>query len=311
MENCKKVPVDSSQVSITAYRTLLVLKSLIERSLSLDEIVNILKNDSVTDKSVSKDTARLTINTLKISGCEISRPAKKNGFKYELKYSPFWLSFTKDEVLFLIRLRENLEGRVHWKDIITVNRLFDKIISLTNNKEQIELVNDTKSLGDIRPEVISGFFNNNVIYRKILIEYTSPQFKLEDLHIIPFRVIYENKKLYVLCFCLKYQTNCFLELSRINRIKSINLKVKYNLVSDYDVMYRLTGHSIETYTKAENEQILQETSSYIDVKATVNNEFTFMQRLLSFGSDFKILHPEFFKIKMVNKIRTIQRGYTE
>ena len=64
-------------ISLTGYRTLYVLKLLIEKSRSIDELVDLLKSNPYTNKSVSKDTVRLTINTLRSAGCNISKSKKQ------------------------------------------------------------------------------------------------------------------------------------------------------------------------------------------------------------------------------------------
>ena len=296
-------------VSITAYRTLLVLKLLLEKGRTLEEIVRILKEDPVTSMSCSKDTARITLITLKAAGCKISRPARSNDFKYELIYNPFSLILTDEEMVLLLRLRDNLEDKVTWKDIITVNSLYNKITRLTDNQDQIDLVNMTKSLGNVKPEVIAAFFNDNILNKKVLLEYNSPEFGCEDIYIVPYKIIYENRRLYVLNYSFKYESNCYLELSRISRIKSVNNKEKYPAASSFYVIYRLFGNAMDNYEKQEYETVLAKTNSYMDVKANVNNEFSFIQRLLLYGIDFKILEPSFFREKIIDKIKLIQRNY--
>ncbi len=296
-------------VSITAYRTLLILKLLLKRGHTLDEIVDVLKNDPVTSRSLSKDTARITLSTLKHAGCRISRPSKSNNFKYELLYHPFSLILTDEETALLLRLRDSLEDKITWKEIITINSLYNKITRLTDNQEQIDLVNMTKSLGNVKQEVISAFFSENILNKKVLLEYNSPEFGSEEIYIIPYKIIYENRRLYVLCYSFKYENNCYLEVSRINRIKSVNLKDKYPAVSSYYVIYRLSGSSMKNYEKQDYETVLDKTENYMDIKADVNNEFSFIQRILLYGIDFKILEPLFFKEKIINKIKLVQRNY--
>ena len=309
MDKYNSIPDDKVPVSITGYRTLLVLKSLIEKSLTISEIIDILKNDPITQKSLSMDTARLTINTLRKAGCKISRPYKSNGFKYELIKNPFSLKLEDKEVELLIRLRENLEGKISWKEIINLNSLYSKIIELTCDKNQINFVNNTKSLGDINPDILSAFLNQNVISKKILIEYSSPQYGNEELFVIPYKITYENKKLYILCYNLKYKDNCLLEFSRIIKIKAINTHENYNIESFYEVIYRITDISKDIYESTDYETIIKKTDSYIEIKAKVSNEFSFIQRILLFGNDFKIISPEFFKEKLIRKIKLIQRNY--
>ena len=43
----------------------------------------------------------------------------------------------------------------------------------------------------------------------------------------------------------------------------------------------------------------------------MENEFCFIQRILLLGSDFKINSPEFFREKLINKLKLIQKGYKQ
>ena len=91
-------------ISLTGYRTLFVLRLLLEKSRTIDELVEILSHNELASKSISKDTIRLTINTLKNAGCNIKRPCKTNGYKYEILSHPFTLYISKEESFSFIKL---------------------------------------------------------------------------------------------------------------------------------------------------------------------------------------------------------------
>ena len=95
-------------ISTTGYRTFLVLQSLMQKSRTIDELVEIIQKNPYANKAVSKDTIRLDIVTLKKAGCEISRPSKANNYKYELLKHPFILNLSEEEIQILIDLREKL-----------------------------------------------------------------------------------------------------------------------------------------------------------------------------------------------------------
>lgn len=296
-------------ISITGYRTLLVLMSLIEKGRTIEELVDILKGNPITNKSVSKDTVRITLNTLKNAGCQISRPIKSKGFKYELLVNPFSLKLTDENLITLVRLRETLVNKVPWKDVITINNLYHKLVELTGNQSQINFIDETKSLGNVNPDIIASFLNENIICKKIQLEYLSPEYGKEDIYVVPYKIIYENKRLYILCYSFKYNANCFLEVSRIIKIKSVYSKEKYPKENSYKVIYRISGQAMENYEKTYYETILKKTAAYMDIEANVSNEFTFIQRILLYGSDFTIISPYVFREKLIDKVKQIRRNY--
>ena len=296
-------------ISITGYRTLLVLMSLIEEGRTIEELVDILKGNPITNKSVSKDTVRITLNTLKNAGCQISRPIKSKGFKYELLVNPFSLKLTDENLITLVRLRETLVNKVPWKDVITINNLYHKLVELTGNQSQINFIDETKSLGNVNPDIIASFLNENIICKKIQLEYLSPEYGKEDIYVVPYKIIYENKRLYILCYSFKYNANCFLEVSRIIKIKSVYSKEKYPKENSYKVIYRISGQAMENYEKTYYETVLKKTAAYMDIEANVSNEFTFIQRILLYGSDFTIISPYVFREKLIDKVKQIRRNY--
>ena len=82
----KKTDFNFNYISTTAYRALLLLKFLMVKSLTRAEIIKCLENDEFIVQRINSDTIRSMLNSLKDVGCDISRPTKTNGFKYEFFY---------------------------------------------------------------------------------------------------------------------------------------------------------------------------------------------------------------------------------
>lgn len=298
-------------ISITGYRTLLILKSLMVRSYTIDELVEILKNDSITNKAVSKDTVRIAINTLKSVGCKILRPNKANNYKYQLIKHPFSLKISDKELKIFTTLRDKIAERIKYNDVFTLNDLYDKLTSLTLNEEQIDYVNNTQPLKKINKKILNEIANPQIIGKKVQIRYLSPNFGEEDIEVIPQKITYESGKIYLRCYIFKYKTNSLLNVERILKINSIDMFNIYNKNSSYKVVYELCGNSKNIFKVQKNEKIISGNTNSIKVEALVDNEFLFIQRLLLFGTDFKIISPDFFREKLIDKIKLIQKGYKE
>ena len=111
------------------------------------------------------------------------------------------------------------------------------------------------------------------------------------------------------CFNYKYENNSVLSLDKVLEIKSIGLKEEKRKDKDYVVEYKLSGLSVLSFEAKDYEEVVFKDEKSLIVKATVKNEFFFIQRLLLFGADFKIISPSFFKEKLINKIKSIQGRY--
>ena len=296
-------------ISLTGYRTLYVLKLLIEKSRSSDELVDLLKSNPYTNKSVSKDTVRVTINTLRSAGCKISKSNKASDFKYELYSHPFVLKFSNEELDALVKLRKSASNNLSWKKILVLNDLFDKIMQLTNDENQINFVDSVKFFASVDKNILNELSNPNLMGKKIQIRYLSPKNGEEIFDIVVGKISYTDGNLYLSCFNFKYNSNSLLNIERIKEIRTIYMEKVQEQPSLYEVEYELFGDSYYSYEQTENEIIIKKTSSSLKIKALVSNEFIFIQRLLLFGADFKIISPDSFKEKLINKIKLIQKGY--
>lgn len=298
-------------ISSTGYRILLLLRALIERDLSIDELNDIFKDDPLAGNAVSVDTARICINTLRNGGCVLSRPSKSNNYRYHLISHPFTLTLNDDEFNTFLKLRDNLSSKTTWQDIIKVNNIYSKIIALTQNFEQIQIVNASALLFNIKNDVITILSDRHIIGKKVTLKYISPEFGSEMLEVVPQEVVYENRKLYLRCYVYKYNACSFLDIEKITEISDVGHIDKNRQKSNYEAIYRVFGDSMKGFEAKEYETVVEKNDEYIDVKATYSNEFCFVQRLLQFGADFKVIFPEYFKARMIAKLKAIKERYKE
>lgn len=296
-------------ISITGYRMLFVLKLLLEKGRGVDEIINILKENPITSKSVSKDTVRLTIKSLKSIGCEILRPSKTTDFKYVLLKHPFGLKITEKDFELLLMLREKYSLEISYDKVFLLNDLYKKLLELTNNEKFIQQTQNSRPLCNVDTKILSEFSSKKLIGKKVNIAYLSPKYGLENIDIIPEKITYENGKLYLSCFIYKYQTESVLIFDRIKKINSIDILPPQKTDGFFIVQFEVTGNSYLTFDIEENEKIIRDNKTSMIVEAKVYNEFLFVQRLLLLGSDFKIISPDFFREKLISKIKLIQKGY--
>ena len=252
-----------------------------------------------------------SINSLKAAGCIFTRPTKANNYQYKLLSHPFILNLTPEEIDKLIFIRENIAKELSLKEIFDMNGLYEKISALTFNDENKSKIENSKPLKFISKELFSIISNPNIINKKLLITYNSPKFGREEFEIVPQKIIYENQKAYIWCYNCKYESLGLINIERIFEIKEISTNDNFEAPKIYEVIYEIFGDSINDFELQEYEEIISETEDKITVKASVNNEFLFIQRILLFGTCFKIISPAFFKEVLINKIKLIQKGYDQ
>ncbi len=297
-------------ISLTGYRTLLILKALIESGKTIDEMVKIVKNEPDTGKASSKDTLRVTINTLKAAGCEILRPNISNGYRYMLAKHPFVLNISEEEINVLIMLRNKIAENLNWPDILTLNDLYEKIASLTGDSEVIDNIINSAPFAEVDKQILIDISNPSLINKKVSIIYNSPKFDEEEIDIVPQKITAQNGKLYLWCFNCKYEKNGLLMVDRIKKINKVSIN-NYECLNPnvYEVVYELWGLNAKNFEIKENEEIISKDEEKIRVLAHVDNEFLFIQRLLLFGAYFKVISPDFFREKLIDKIKAIRKEY--
>ena len=302
---------DNNWISLTGYRTLFVLKLLLEKGRSTDEIISILEKNKYTSKSLSKDTLRVTLNTLKKAGCKLSRPVQSNNYKYEILSHPFGLNLSQDDMNILFKIRQKIAENISWNEIIRLNEFYEKIFTLTFNENLMLNEQYTRPLINIDKYVLNTLTNPHLAGKKLKLIYASPQNGEEELDVIYKKLKYDNENLYLWCYIFKYNVNNYLNLEKIKSLISVSIADYTDKDNYYDVVYKIWGEAAFTFNKKDYETIIEQTDENITVKASVTNDFWFIQRILLFGSDVKIISPEAFKEKMINKIKQIKAGYAQ
>lgn len=298
-------------ISTTGYRIFLELKALLEAPRTIDELINIVKNSPYFNKELSKDTIRFDLITLKSAGCKISRPAKSNNFKYQLIYHPFKLNISEIEEDILFEIRDNLASNISLNEVFILNDLFNKIAALTFDNEKIQKIADSQLFIEVNKDILKELTRGQIMGKKVQIKYNSPKFGIEDIDIIPIKVLYENKKIYLCAYNYKYKANSYLEVSKILHINSVSINNVSEILPNFKVIYEVKGEALNNFELKSYEKIIEQNSDKIRIEAEVSNEFMFTQRLMLLGRDFKIILPKFYKEKLINKIKLIQKGYQD
>lgn len=296
-------------ISLTAYRTLFILKLLLEKGRSFKEIQEFLKANEITKKSISQDTIKLAINTLRGAGCVIAKPSKANKYKYVLVSHPFGLLFSMPEFEIFMKTREAFVQELSWDNVFLLNDLIGKIMTICSEEEKINIIAESRPLLDVDKNIVSEFEKLIHSGKKVQIRYCSPKNGEEDIDIIPKRITFENSNMYLLAYSFKYNENSLFNFSRIKKVNTVYLETNTQKDASFEVVYKLYGTSAATFEQKENEIVVDKKDKELTIRAKVDNEFCFIQRLLLFGADFKIISPYSFNEKIVNIIKQVQKGY--
>ena len=307
-----------NNISKTGYRALFILLKLLESPKSRTELLEYISCDPVIKNDLSKDSITNTINALKKAGCIISRPSQRTNNKYILKYHPFSLSLSKENVIALQTIRESLVTFGDWRLLINLNNLYAKIAKYVQDSTYQKILLYNHPLRDINHQIIKRLMFHAGIKKHTIVTYDSPERGKEDLYFTPEYITMENRKLYVWGYCKKYNEFSYLRVDRIKNVNFINFLAENDEDDEFQksniiVEYKLKGLSAVMFQTEIYETVLEKTPDEeykMTVKAVVNNKFNFIQRILSFGSDCLLLSGDEIKNELEQKLKAMKEIYS-
>ncbi len=316
--NIKKSLSSDNNISKTGYRALFLLMKLIESPKSRSELLECFSKDPLIAKDLSKDTVTNTINALKKAGCIISRPTKKTENNYVLKSHPFCSKFSAEEIDALQAFRKSMITLSDWRMLIDLNNLFGKCCEFAPDQESIEILLHNPQFGKVRPRVLSALAILTHSPHILNIVYNSPKNGPENLDIIPHFLGFQNEKLYIWCYNFKYNDTAFLRVDRVLEINSfednkeiVTEKDKF-VEKQFKAFYELKGGSALTYMEGVGEKIIKNVKNEeypLKIEVTVKNKFNLIQKLLSYGTDCRIIGPDSLKADFLEALRNVKAGY--
>ncbi len=299
-------------ISLTAYRALFILALLMSKPHTRDELIKELKENPLTRKSVSIDTVRVTINTLKLSGCKISRPTRGNNYTYNLLSHPFCFNFSDDEIEVLNCVRKNISMFTDWDLCFDINDFYDNVLSKVLSEQNVLRLKNSATFSNIDKNILEFLAKPSSFNQEVILSYDSSKSGLCDLRVVINKIFKDKDALYLWCYSHKYDDYSYLRLDKIKGYKKVhNNNVQQFETNPMMVKYAVVGDSVLSFQLYEKERIIKKTDKIIVVEAVAYSEFYMLQRLLSFGRDFFVISPESYKQKVLDKIKLISQEYCQ
>lgn len=305
----RNIEANKSVICLTAFKAFVLFKYLLHSPLTMDEIIQLFEKNSVIDKKFSKDTIRITVNTLRELGCDIEKPIPKNGNKYILHSHPFGLILNKNQLKTLEEIEKDFTNSNNWQLVIETGKLWEKIALLTNNEEIIEKIRSFNPFNNVNDNILNELKIHCKNKSKIKVEYFDPRKGNLTLDVLCDYISSENEKLYLWCYNYKYESVSYLRIDRILNIICVYANSEKFNYPQFDVIYTLKGQTRCTFFKSDNDEVLETTNESIKIKSTVMSEFNFLQKILSYGNDCKIIEPQWLKTKLLTKLNLMKAIY--
>lgn len=306
--------VNCNLMSLTGYRTLVILDLLMESPKSVDEINDYFFNHQYIKEKFSNDTIRIYINSLRAAGFEITRANKSNGNKYELISHPFDFEIPLSQVKSLIKLHKNFYDKIEIEQVLDCRKLFAKIYHLIKDeKVKNMLLHSSPFVTTIDEGVLNELIKLCKLKSnsQIMMLYKSPRSGEKRIEIIPDKLSFKSEKLYLWGYCLTYGEYSYFRVDRILKILARNLKPSEGDFPKVNVVYELYSETKNSYIPDENKVVLERNKDKMVVNHTFWNNFEVVQELLYMGPDCKVLYPEHLKAELLEHLQKMEEVYHE
>ncbi len=298
--------VSCNLMSLTGYRTLVIFAALLSGPKSSNEINDCLFNNQYIKERFSGDTLRIYINSLRSIGCEITRADRANSKRYSLISHPFAYNIPKLQLKAISSLYKNIYEELDLKEIIIIEDFFKKISEKLINDYTKNFLQNISVLKNVDRSILNDLLLHCKNKNQIVFLYNSPKTGEKMIEIIADKLSFKSNKLYLWGNNFTHNEYSYFLVERILEICNIKffktkerfpfIKIIYEI---YDLNYKL-----ET-----DEKIIEKTKNKMIIETNAQNEFNVMQRILYLSNNCKVLKPESFKIKLMNKLKTMEKNY--
>ena len=297
-----------NQVSLTGVRALIILALLIESPKSFKEIHQSLIDYKLMQAGDSTDIIRIDINTLKNSGCEITRAGSKTNFKYTLLKHPFSMEFTKEEISVLKRAYNKIKSSSGIELMLKYDELFKKLAANVTDCAGKEVLYGISVLKNLNTGIIKELIEDCAAKRTLTLMYQNPSAKEASQKVVSAqKVALQNDSVYLYCFDFAKKESVTLNIKRILSIISRISDGRNIEIKTTNVKFFLKNSSLSDID--DDEVIVEELPDSKVIEGKYYNDFIAMQRILSFGADCTVLEPADFREKVIEKLKSMKGVY--
>ena len=208
-------------MSFTGFKALVMFSLLIESPKSYDEIQKYLSKYEFLPDTISVDTMRVYITSLKRIGCTIKREKINNISKYSIVSHPFELSFSNEQIQSVLKVYKNIIKNISVMELVQLENFFEKLTKYINNKNFKELFLKASVLKEIDKNIINDLIECCDKKEQITVLYNSPNSGHKTIDILTDKLEYNNGKIYLYGTGLEYMEYASFLVSRILKIKKV------------------------------------------------------------------------------------------
>lgn len=304
--------VNCNLMSLTGYRTLVILEALMESPKTNDEINNCLFQNQYIKEKFSSDTLRIYINSLRAIGCEITSANKTNDKKYKLVSHPFDYDIPQSQLKAFAKLYKSFCSKIEIKEILIIEDFLKKLSRLVKNPYTKEFLSNISVVPGVNKEILNNLIIHCKNKNQITFLYNSPKSGKKEIEVIADKLAFKSDRnsdrLYFWGHSITHKEYAFFAPERILKINSIKFRRDTEEFPTIKVVYELYNNN-ENYIPEKDERIIGKSDDKLIIETFSDNEFSLMQRILYFAQDCKVISPVGFQEKLLAKLNTMGKNY--
>ncbi len=302
--------VNCNLMSLTGYRTLVILSLLMESPKSTDEINKHFLENQYIKETFSNDMLRIYINSLREIGCEITKANKTTNNKYVLVSHPFDFDISEEQLMAIQKLYKNIYEKIEVKQVLEIENLFTKIGTLIKRPKIKDFLSNCSAFKSIQKYLVEDLLLHCKNKNQITIIYKSPRKMEREIEIIADKLSFKSDKLYLWGQSLTHEEYSYYKVENILKIMMIKLKKEKLNTNSIKVIYEIYNHSANNYLPEQGEKIIKQNGKKLVIERLVENRFETIQKFLYLAQDCKIISPQEIKDEVTKILKSMEKNYT-
>ena len=273
-------------------RILEVLKILLERDVTRQELLKCLKEKTVFEEVYSNEVILKYFNTYELLGLKLRRDKNLNGLENAL----LQIELSKSEYKMLHKLISSvkkLNNKSEEEIISSLIYKIDKYIPeniiavLNDNMEKERFIHNI----NVKENVV--YTLKNMIYdnQNVNITYLNKKGEEETVAVEIKEIIEQKKDIVIVCYDSKMGRNRKISISAIKEMKQSPKKASSVSMLN-SVVFEVYGRLASLYKLKPSEKVINFSNNHLTISNTEEDKDVLIRRLIKYGENCKIIRPQ-------------------
>jgi len=297
-------------MSFSAFKGMLIFTMLVEEPRTYKEIQSAIEQNEYLKETISFDTIRVYINSLRKIGCDVQVLQDGRTKKYYIASHPFELSFSDNQIKSIIKIYKAISKSIDISDFMLLKGFIDKICRYIKNEELTNKLAKISPLNKINDKLIVQLqecVKNNA---QITVLYNSSTSGKKEINILVNKMYISNGKLYIAGFNSEHNNYSSFLVSKIIKILNVNSNTTLK-IPVLKVQYRYKKNDNTSFETIKGEKIVSEDDNSLIVEISNENKFMISQRIFSLADKCEVISPQDYKDEVISCLKKMKEGYFE